>query len=217
MFPPVERADEDGLLCWGGDLKPQTLVAAYQNGIFPWPHRDLPLLWFAPPQRAILQFDELHLNTRLKRTLRNSGFEIRFDSAFSQVMRACAAPRWYEGEWEPNTWIWPEVIESYERLHQMGHAHSVECWQNGELVGGLYGVNFGAYFGGESMFHLVPNASKAAVVALCEKLRENGASWLDCQMMTPHFAALGAKEIARRDYSKRLKCALQKPKAFGNL
>lgn len=212
MFPSVDRADEDGLLCWGGDLKPKTLIFAYQNGIFPWPHRGMPLLWFAPPRRAILHFDDLKLNARLKRSLRNSGFEIRFDSAFGEVIRACAAPRWYDGEWEPNTWIGPEMIAAFEKLHQMGHAHSVETWLNDELVGGLYGVNFGAFFGGESMFHRVPNASKAAIVALTEKMGAGGASWLDCQLMTPHFAALGARDVARPDYMKMLKKALQRPK-----
>ena len=211
MFPPVHQADDDGLLCWGGDLEIQTLLLAYKSGIFPWPHRDLPMLWFAPPQRALLLADELYLNTRLKRNLRNSGFEIRFDTVFGEVMRACAQPRWYDGEWEENTWIGDEIIESYEEMHRLGHAHSVECFLQDELVGGLYGVNFGAYFCGESMFHRVPNASKACVVALSEKLAQNGASWLDCQLMTPHFAALGAREVPRPEFMKMLKTALKAP------
>lgn len=207
MFPPVEAADEHGFLCWGGDLAPRTLKIAYHSGIFPWPHEGMPLLWFSPPQRAILRFDQLHIGTRLKRELRKNPFEIKINTAFEAVMRGCAQPR---GE-DEGTWITRPMQRAFGRLHQLGHAHSVEAWRNGELAGGLYGVSWGAYFGGESMFFRESNASKAALIFLVEHLQKRGARWLDCQMMTPHFAALGATEIERAEFMVLLRLALAEP------
>ena len=211
LFPPVEDADEDGVLCYGGHLSPGVVLEAYRNGIFPWPHRDCPLLWFAPPERAVLCFDEFHINARTKRDLRKQNFRITFDEAFSKVIAACAAPRFYEGEWEEGTWINPEVVACYTELHYYGWVHSVEAWQDGELVGGLYGVLIGSHFCGESMFHRVPNASKACVVALVERLKQFGATWLDIETMTPHFERMGAREIPRDQFMDWMRQAQAHP------
>lgn len=211
MFPPVEEADEYGVVCWGGDLSPTTLTAAYHSGIFPWPHRGMPLLWFAPPQRALLWCEELHVSARLKRYLKKANYEIRFNTAFKEVIAACGAPRVVEGEIENGSWITAAVRRAYTQLHERGHAHSVEAWKDGELVGGLYGVSWGTYFAGESMFHHHDHASKAAVIALVSHLCERGAQWLDCEVMTPHFAALGAREIPRADFMQLLPDALKAP------
>jgi leucyl/phenylalanyl-tRNA--protein transferase len=152
MFPPVEHANEFGVVCWGGKLSPEVLLDAYSRGIFPWPHRGLPMLWFAPPERAILFVDELYVNARLRRALRQANYEIRFDTCFEKVIEACAAPRWVEGNFERGTWITKPLMRAFIGLHEMGFARSVEAWQDGELVGGLYGVSIGGYFAGESMF-----------------------------------------------------------------
>ncbi len=211
MFPPVETADEFGVVCWGGELSPVTLAAAYHQGIFPWPHRGMPMLWFAPPQRALLWCDELHIGSRLRRYLRRANYEIRFDTAFDQVIEACAQPRWADGAWERGSWINKAVQRSYKDLHALGHAHSVEAWQDGELVGGLYGVSWGGYFAGESMFHLRDGASKAALIGLVEHLRARGVAWLDCEVMTPHFEAMGAREVPRAEFLPMLEAALARP------
>jgi leucyl/phenylalanyl-tRNA--protein transferase len=203
VFPPVEWADDDGLLAFGGDLDPLTLECAYRQGIFPWPVEGLPLLWFAPPKRAVLFFDEFRVSTRLRRELRQKDFQIKIDSAFEQVMEGCAAPR----KDEEGTWILPEMQQAYARLHRKGIAHSVETWKDGELVGGLYGVSWGSYFCGESMFHVQSGASKAALVYLVEYLRGRGATWIDIQMMTPHFASFGAREIPRDNFQGLLNAA----------
>ena len=211
MFPPVETADEFGVLCWGGEISPATLTAAYHQGIFPWPHRGMPTLWFAPPQRALLWCDELHVGSRLRRSLRKANYEIRFDTAFDAVIEACAQPRWVEGVWERGSWINNSIKRAYKQLHRQGRAHSVEAWQNGELVGGLYGVSWGGYFAGESMFHRRDGASKAALIALIERLRERDVSWLDCEVMTPHFEAMGAREVRRAQFMSLLEAALSRP------
>lgn len=212
MFPPVETADEFGVVCWGGEISPATLTAAYHSGIFPWPHRGMPTLWFAPPERALLWCDELHINSRLRRYLRRANYEIRFNSAFDDVIESCAQPRWSEGVWERGSWINNAIKRAYKALHRQGHAHSVEAWQDGELVGGLYGVSWGGYFAGESMFHRSDGASKATVVALVEYLREREISWLDCEVMTPHFEQMGAREITRDEFMPMLQTSLRQPK-----
>ena len=211
MFPPVETADEDGLLAVGGDLSISTLTTAYHSGIFPWPVEDLPTLWFAPPERCVLFLNEFHVAKRLKRDLKNCDFEYSMNRDFASVIANCAAPRSYES----GTWILPAMQRAYCELHKAGHAHSVEVWQNGELVGGLYGVSWGAYFGGESMFHRADNASKAALIFLVEHLKTRGATWLDVQMPTPLFLSFGARMIARDDFMALLKAALsQKTRLF---
>lgn len=203
MFPPLHHADDDGLIAIGGDLSRATLFEAYSRGIFPWPHDDWPILWFAPPQRALLFFDEIRLNKRNARALKNSEFAVTFDKAFSATIRGCATPHKDSG-----TWIRPDIVRAYEDLHRAGdenfRARSVEVWREDKLVGGLYGVQMGTYFCGESMFHVEPNASKFALLALVEELRSRGATWLDCQLMTPFFATLGAREIVRETFVQML-------------
>lgn len=211
MFPPVETADEDGFLCWGGRLSTQTLLLAYRSGVFPWPHQGAPLLWFAPPHRTLLWCDELHIGSRLKRSLKNRPFEIRVDTQFETVMQACAAPREIDRkEGHVGTWITPAMRRAYATLHRQGHAHSVEAWRENELVGGLYGVQIGAYFCGESMFARQDNASKACLVWLVRHLQSRGAQWLDCQMMTPHFEALGARDVERSEFMALLELELER-------
>ena len=204
MFPSLHHADSDGLIAIGGDLSRATLFEAYSRGIFPWPHDDWPVLWFAPPQRALLFFDEIKLNKRNARALRNSDLRVSFDEDFAATIRACATPHKDDA-----TWIRPDIIAAYERLHREKNenfrARSIEVWQEENLVGGLYGVQMGAYFCGESMFHTQPNASKFALLSLVEELKTRGATWLDCQLMTPFFASLGAREVERAEFVQLLK------------
>lgn len=207
MFPPLDCADEDGLLAVGGDLSVETLTRAYHSGIFPWPIEGYPTLWFAPPQRCVLFFDEFHIAKRLRRDLKNAQFEYSIDRDFASVVRGCAAPRAYE----ESTWISPQMQRAYIRLHQKGIAHSVEVWRNNELAGGLYGVSWGGYFCGESMFHRASGASKAALIFLVEHLQRRGATWLDVQMPTPLFESFGARLLPRDDFMALLQPALSQP------
>jgi len=195
LFPDPRRARGD-IIAIGEDLSPGTLRDAYRHGIFPWPHDELPLPWFSPRRRAVIFFNELHVGRSLRRSAKRSSFRFTIDEAFEPVMRACASvPREDQG-----TWIGPEIIRAYTRLHNEGDAHSLEVWEGNELVGGLYGVDAGGVFTGESMFHVRPDASKLALLHLIEHLRSRGATWLDCQIMTPHMRALGAREIPRLQF-----------------
>ena len=195
VFPDPRRARGD-IIAIGEDLSPDTLRDAYRHGIFPWPHDELPLPWFSPRRRAVIFFDQLHVGRSLRRAVRRTKFRFTIDQAFEAVIRACATvPREDQG-----TWIGPEIIRAYTRLHRDGDAHSVEAWDDDELVGGLYGIDAGGVFTGESMFHLRPDASKLALLFLVEHLRSRGATWLDCQIMTPHMRALGAREIPRAQF-----------------
>jgi len=206
MFPPVEEADEDGFLAWGGDLESETLRLAYQSGIFPWPVENLPLLWFAPPERAILRVADFHVSRSLRKLLRQKPWEIRINTNFEAVIQACAcAPR----PTQEGTWITRDIQRAYCRLHQSGQAHSIEVYLENELVGGLYGVNWGGYLAGESMFHRVSGASKVALVYLVEHLQKQGVTWLDCEVLNPLFEASGAREIPREEFMPMLKAALQ--------
>ena len=191
-FPDPRYARGD-VVAVGDDLRVDTLRDAYRHGIFPWPHERLPLPWFSPRRRTVLFFDQLHVGRTLRRAQRGA---LRFtvDQAFADVIKACAeSPR---GD-DAGTWIGPDIIEAYTRLHRAGDAHSVEVWDGDALAGGLYGVDAGGVFTGESMFHRTPNASKLALLFLVEHLRARGATWLDCQVSTPHMHALGAREIGR--------------------
>ena len=195
VFPDPRNARGD-IIAIGEDLSPETLRDAYRHGIFPWPHDELPLPWFSPRRRAVIFFDELHVGRSLRRSLKRSGYRFTIDSAFEAVIRACATvPREDQG-----TWIGPDIIRAYSRLHREGIAHSAEVWDGDELVGGLYGVDAGGVFTGESMFHLRNDASKVALLRLMDHLRARGATWLDCQIMTPHMRALGAREIPRAQF-----------------
>ena len=192
-FPNPRTARHD-VIAIGDDLSVATLRDAYRHGIFPWPHEDMPLPWFSPRKRTLIFFDELHVPRSLKKAQRRTPFRFTIDKAFGDVIRACAdTPR---GE-EDGTWIGDDIIEAYTRLHEAGDAHSVEVWDGDELAGGLYGVDSGGAFTGESMFHRRTDASKLALLFLVDHLRARGAEWLDCQVTTPHMLALGAREIPR--------------------
>ena len=188
------------MLAVGGDLSPQRLLDAYRHGVFPWFSEGDPILWWSPDPRMVLFPDELKVSRSLAKVLRNRRYEIRFDCDFDGVIRACAAPR----EGQPGTWITPEMRSAYLRLNQLGYAHSVETWMNGELAGGLYGVALGAAFFGESMFARVRDASKIALVHLVRKLQQESYRMIDCQMRTGHLATLGAREIPRTQFSRLL-------------
>lgn len=191
-FPDPRTASAEGIVAYGGDLSPSRLMMAYRNGIFPWYSINDPILWWSPDPRLILELDDFKLHRSLRKKI--SQFEIRFDSVFSEVIRECAsAPR----RGQKGSWITHEMIEAYETLHALGHAHSVEAFQNGVLVGGLYGVSVGGAFCGESMFAKVSDASKVAFAALVDRLREGGGDFIDCQVPTEHLKSLGAKEVSR--------------------
>jgi len=201
-FPPVEKAlrNPNGLLCAGADLSVPRLLAAYRNGIFPWYSGGEPILWWSPDPRMVLFCDELKISRSLAKNLRNKRFETRIDSAFAKVVKGCAEPR----KDEAGTWISAEMQAAYVALHRAGHAHSVETWLDGRLVGGLYGVAIGRAFFGESMFSRKTDASKVALAALFEELRRRDCPMIDCQQRTPLLASLGAREIPRRQFLRRL-------------
>lgn len=197
-FPPVSQAltEPDGLLAMGGDLSPQRLLKAYQNGIFPWFSPGDPLLWWSPSQRAMFRPGVLKLNRTLRKVLHHADFRISINRAFAAVIKACSAPR----PTQQGTWIVPDIQQAYITLHQQGHAHSVEVWSDDELVGGCYGVMVGQLFCGESMFNTQPNTAKIALVALQQHLSTFATGYIDCQMMNPFLQQLGAEPLSRRTY-----------------
>ncbi len=207
-FPDVNAADADGLLAVGGDLSPERLLLAYRSGIFPWSVN--PISWWSPEPRGVMPLDTFHVSASLAKFIRRCPFEVTVNTAFRKVMTACAAPDPKRG----GTWISPEFIAAYTRLHELGHAHSVECWQSGKLVGGIYGVSVGGLFAGESMFHRADNASKVALVKLAAHLRERKFSLFDIQMVTPATEPFGAKVISRSSYLGLLAAAVQQTAAF---
>lgn len=212
-WPDPALAEPSGLLAVGGDLSPARLLSAYAAGIFPWFDDRQPILWWSPDPRMVLFPDELHLSRSLRKRQRGSPYELRFDTDFSGVIRACAtAPR----PGQRGTWITAEMIAAYERLHALGYAHSAEAWQGGVLVGGLYGVALGGAFFGESMFAQAPDASKLAFVHLVDHLRARGGRLIDCQVETAHLARFGAREIPRAEFLRRLREALAVPAAPGS-
>jgi len=203
-FPPLAQAlaVPNGLLCAGGDLSPQRIVEAYRRGIFPWFSAGQPILWWSPDPRMVLFPAEFRISRSLRRSLRAARYEVRLDSAFPEVIRACAeTPR----TGQPGTWITPEMQRAYRQLFELGVAHSVETWVEGRLVGGLYGMAIGRMFYGESMFAHATDASKIAAAHLARFLEGQGFGMIDCQMNTPHLASLGAREIPRRDFIVRLR------------
>jgi len=201
-FPPVTQAltEPDGLLAAGGCLSTQRIINAYTLGIFPWYSNDDPILWWSPDPRLVIFPEKLHLAKSLQKTLRRQVFQVTFDTAFTQVIKACAAPRSNES----GTWLLPEMQQAYHRLHNEGYAHSVEAWHEGELVGGLYGIAIGQVFFGESMFHRQTDASKVAFVTLVQQLSSWGYQLIDCQVHTQHLVSLGAEEITRTHFSSLL-------------
>lgn len=203
IFPPVSRAlrDPNGLLAAGGDLSPERLLSAYRQGVFPWYSAGEPILWWSPDPRMVLFPDAMRITRSLAKTLKNADYAVRLDTAFAQVVAACAAtPR----PGQSGTWITAEMQAAYVRLHALGHAHSVETWHAGRLIGGLYGVTVGRAFCGESMFSHAADASKIALAHLCRYLAAHGYGIIDCQMETAHLASLGARPIPRDEYLARL-------------
>jgi len=205
-FPDPTDAPDD-LVCVGGDLEPGTLLAAYRTGLFPMPYDRRRLGWWSPSPRGVLPLDGLRVSRSLRRSVRR--FEVRVDTSFEVVMKACAAPTRRGG------WITPPFVRAYSRLFELGWAHSVEAWTPaGDLAGGLYGVAIGGLFAGESMFHRQPDASKVALVALVDRLRVGSFTLLDVQWATPHLTSLGTREITRRDYLTRVRAAVSTPATF---
>lgn len=201
-FPDTAEAlvEPDGLLAAGGDLTPERLLIAYRSGIFPWFSDGQPILWWAPDPRSVLYPDDLKISRSLRKTLKRESFVVTIDRAFDAVIRGCAAPRGGHA----GTWITASMIDAYETLHRHGYAHSVECWTNGELVGGLYGVAIGRVFFGESMFSRVSDASKIAMVNLSRRLSQWDYRLIDCQLHNPHLTSLGAVTIPREDFNSML-------------
>jgi leucyl/phenylalanyl-tRNA--protein transferase len=215
LFPSPDSADDYGLVCIGGHLDPERLLDAYRHGIFPWPLiPDLrKVQWWSPDPRAIVEFDRFQITRRLARTVRSNKFTVTSDRDFAAVIRGCAIAqtrRW-------STWLTPEMIAAYQRLFELGHAHSVEVWHEGRLAGGTYGVTIGGLYAGESMFYSARDASKVALVHLVAHLRGRGYQLFDIQQLTEHTESLGAVEIPRRNYLARLHGAVNRPVEFGTI
>ncbi len=208
IFPHPSLAEPGGLLAMGGDLSLERLLAAYSRGIFPWYDDQTPILWWSPNPRPIVVPGRVHVSRRLERTIRSGRFQVTLDTDFGGVIRGCAGVERIKGD---GTWIVPEMIEAYERLFAAGHAHSVETWQDGELVGGAYGVAVGRAFFGESMFHRQTDASKVAFVTLARFLAAQGFHFIDCQQTTGHLCRFGAVEVTRNEFLRRLDLARQYP------
>lgn len=206
LFPDPAMAEPNGMLAVGGDLSAQRLLAAYRSGIFPWFDASQPILWWSPDPRMVLRPSEVHVSRSLRKSIRRLPYEIRFDSAFSQVIRSCAhTSRPGQG----GTWITASMAQAYETLHGLGHAHSAEAWLDGRLVGGLYGVCQGGAFFGESMFASAPDASKMAFVVLARWLESQGVSLIDCQVATQHLRHFGGYEIPRSEFLHRVRQGLK--------
>lgn len=203
-FPPVDEASYEGILAVGGDLSTERLLLAYRNGIFPWFNSDEPILWWSPPERMVVAPQLYKVSKSIRNLLNQKKFEVTFNQNFEAVILNCQQ---IERKDQDGTWITEDIIESYTKLHEMGFAQSVEVWQNGELVGGLYGVDLGHVFCGESMFSKVPNASKIAFVTLIQHLKDRNYKLLDCQLHNDHLEKLGAFEISRETFIKVLKSA----------
>jgi leucyl/phenylalanyl-tRNA--protein transferase len=211
VFPDPSEAEPDGLLAAGGDLSVERLLLAYSRGIFPW-HGGPPILWYAPDPRAVLRPAQLHVPQRLRRTLRRRGFAVTLDTAFREVVEACAAaPR----PGQDGTWITPPMVDAYTELHRLGLAHSAEAWRDGRLVGGVYGPSLGGAFFGESMFHRERDASKVALVALVWQLDAWGFSLFDAQLPTPHLCRFGVEPWPRARFQAALTDALEQPTRRG--
>lgn len=211
IFPDVSLAldEPDGLLAIGGDLNPQRLMAAYRQGIFPWYNAGQPILWWSPNPRTVLFPEKLKISRSLRKTLRKQIFHVTLDQAFTDVIEACSAPRDYDEQ--PGTWITADMKQAYQQLHTQGAAHSVECWSDGQLVGGLYGVAIGRVFFGESMFSRRSDASKVAFVTLVQQLSHWGFGLIDCQIHSQHLERLGAEAIDREHFITLLNTLCDQP------
>jgi leucyl/phenylalanyl-tRNA--protein transferase len=201
-FPPVDEASPDGVLAVGGDLSTERLLLAYNSGIFPWFDDDEPILWWSPPERMVLFFEDLKVSKSMRNILNQKKFKVTFNTAFKEVITNCKKIARKD---QPGTWITDDMIEAYCKLHEQGIAKSVEVWQDDELVGGLYGIDLGHIFCGESMFSKVSNASKVAFIHLAKHLEQNNYRILDCQVYNDHLASLGCVEIHRDDFMLVLK------------
>jgi len=216
-FPPLEQATEHGLLAAGGDLSPTRLIAAYHQGIFPWFNRQDPILWWSPDPRMVLFPEKLHISKSLNKRLRKNPFTVTFDTAFSEVITACAAPRQnLPSSKAHDTWIHDDMITAYEKLFELGYAHSVECWQADQLVGGLYGVALGKVFFGESMFSFATDSSKIALVSLSQQLQRWGFEMIDCQVHSEHLTRLGAINLPRNSFMQQLQKYSDAPNVLGH-
>lgn len=213
-FPDVANAlaEPDGLLAAGGDLRPERLLAAYRRGIFPWYDEGQPILWWSPDPRCVLRPADLHVSRRLRRQIRNSTAQLRFNHAFSDVIRACAKKRVSQH----GTWITADMVAAYEQLHADGWAHSIEVWQDGGLTGGLYGLCIGSVFFGESMFSTGPNTSKMAMLGLADHMRNSDLELIDCQVVSPHLVTMGAHVIPRGEFTRLLDKACNPPMRHGS-
>ncbi len=201
-FPPPNLAEPDGLIAIGGDLSPERLLSAYRSGIFPWYGEGDPILWWTPSPRLVLFPKEFHVSRRLARTIKQNIFSVTADSAFKKIVTSCAEKR---SKTRPETWITNDMIQAYCYLHELGYAHSIECWHDNRLVGGVYGVSLDRVFFGESMFSDMNNASKIALYALVQHAIKDGIGLIDCQMRTDHLVRLGAREISRTRFNKHLR------------
>jgi leucyl/phenylalanyl-tRNA--protein transferase len=200
-FPPVEKAEADGLLAFGGDLRIERLLLAYRSGIFPWFNIDEPPLWWCPDPRCVIFPDELYISKSMQQLLKRNTFNITINQNFAAVIQQCAAIR----QQQEGTWITTEIEKAYTELHRLGYAVSIEAWQQDELVGGLYGIRMGRLFFGESMFSKVSNASKYALISYVQQLQQEGVVLIDCQIYTPHLESLGARMIPRDEFLKIVK------------
>ncbi|TWT67644.1 Leucyl/phenylalanyl-tRNA--protein transferase [Posidoniimonas polymericola] len=213
IFPPPSEASPEGLVAIGGRLDPEWLLDAYRHGIFPWPDDDhSPLLWWSPDPRAVIELDGLHVSRRLRRRLRSGRFRVTLNQAFDRVMQGCASAPDRRG----GTWITTHMKVAYGRMHELGHAHSVEVWRDNQLVGGVYGVSIGGAFAAESMFHLETDASKVALASLVAHLAARGHGLLDIQQWTEHTGSMGAVEISRGEFVDRLAAAIARPVTMGS-
>ena len=197
LFPSPEQASDEGIVAVGGDLKPERVMLAYRKGIFPWFESDDFLLWWSPDPRMVLFPDQVKISKSMRTVLRKKQFEVTFNNAFDDVVEACAKVKRFG---QNGTWITPGLMEVYSTLHTQGHAHSVEVWEEGVLVGGLYGIDLGTVFCGESMFSKANNASKVALISLAKELKKNKYKLIDCQVPTQHLASMGAESIPRTEF-----------------
>ena len=197
LFPSPEQASDEGIVAVGGDLKPERVMLAYRKGIFPWFESDDFLLWWSPDPRMVLFPDQVKISKSMRAVLRKKQFEVTFNKAFDGVVEACAKVKRFG---QNGTWITPGLMEVYSTLHTQGHAHSVEVWEEGVLVGGLYGIDLGTVFCGESMFSKANNASKVALISLAKELKKNKYKLIDCQVPTQHLASMGAESISRSEF-----------------
>ncbi|MGH1542471.1 MAG: leucyl/phenylalanyl-tRNA--protein transferase [Arenicella sp.] len=205
QFPDVSHTDSNGLLAQGGNLEAETLISAYQQGVFPWFSDGQPILWWSPDPRMVLSTSAMKRSRSLRKTLRSDKFKVTCDQAFSDVIQACSAPR----ATADGTWITEEMKQAYMRLHHLGYAHSIECWHQDKLVGGLYGIAIKTLFFGESMFSHTTDSSKVALSYLCDFLHSQGVQWIDCQVESEHLASLGACNIPRSVFINDIQLSLQ--------